>query len=325
MNKSQNIVITNFGENEMKVVQKLEEFRDLILPSQNSNTRRAYLRDFQLFRDFCNASDLPSLSANLDTAKTVITRYVEFLLSKQLTKGTIKRKLSAISFFYAIADLSSANPVSNSKLFKEYLRGRLNKLDEEQKQANAFKINNLDEFNKSVIGREMGLTLSEIRDAAIVNLAFDTMLRASNITQLRVSDLKFGNNLVFVRRSKTDQDGKGSYRFMSDQTELFCKKWIEKSKITEGFLFRKISKSERVGECLTYDGLLYIIKRIGKKIGLKITCHSTRVGAAVSLYESGEKEIEIMRHGGWKSIAMVARYTETAKLKIGGMAKLRSS
>lgn len=302
------------------VVKNLLEFRDDVLAYKNANTRTAYLSDFSLYQRFCDKFNYSSLSNDLDTSKKVFKHYLEYMIGAGLRKNTIKRKLSAISYFYGVAGL--VNPIQTSKVFKESVNSRLNGMVEQQKQANAFTLSDLDDFNEKL--DLASITLRQLRNAAIINVAFDSLLRASNIISLTVDDLTLGENLVFVKRSKTDQAGIGSYRYVSDFSENLCKEWLKRSGVSEGYVFRNMRKSgTHLGGQISYKGLLKIFKEVGASVGKSITCHSSRVGAAVALYENGEREIEIMRNGGWKDIKMVDRYTQAAKMKTSAMQKLR--
>ncbi len=310
----------HLGDTTELVIKNLVEFRDDVLGQKNVNTRKAYLCDFGLFQRFCEKHHYSSLSNNLDNTKKVLKHYLEEMISRGLRKSTIHRKLSAISYFYAVAGL--ANPINTSRIFREFISNALNRVDGSQRQANAFTLSDLEKFNLCL--DLSSLSLRELRNATIINLAFDSLLRASNIIDLTVDDLRLGENLVFVKRSKTDQAGIGSFRYISNFTENLCREWLKKSNITEGYVFRNMRKSGlHIGPRLSYKGLLKIFKQVGFEVGKSITCHSTRVGAAVSLYENGENEIEIMRNGGWRDIKMVDRYTQAAKMKTSAMSKLR--
>lgn len=305
-----------------QIVKRLEEFRDEILEHKNDNTRKAYVSDFALYKRFCEEAGYPTLSSDISTGIKSLKNYVRHLAENGYKKGSIKRKLSSISYFIDVAEIY--NPIKSSKLFKEFVKTIINskKYRTTTKQAPAFKLEKLNEFNQIEVK-----TIIEIRNSAIINLAFDTMLRASNIIDLEYSDL-YGqeDNVVFVRFSKTDQSGEGSYHYISDFTKEACDRWVKAAGIKSGKLFRSVKKNGKVREYgLSYHGLLKIIKCIGKKVGIDITCHSSRVGAAVSMFENDISELEIMRHGHWKSTAMVSRYTKKSKLKISGIAELRDN
>ena len=63
-----------------------------------------------------------------------------------------------------------------------------------------------------------GRALAGLRDAAILAIASDALLRTSEIAALDVSDLDAAENTVTVKRSKTDQDGAGAALFIGPPT-----------------------------------------------------------------------------------------------------------
>ena len=56
----------------------------------------------------------------------------------------------------------------------------------------------------------------------------------------------------------------------------------------------------------------------------EVSGHSTRIGKAQDCVAAGIGIAAIMRDGGWKSEAMVARYTEHLQLEQSASARLRS-
>ncbi len=54
----------------------------------------------------------------------------------------------------------------------------------------------------------------------------------------------------------------------------------------------------------------------------KISGHSTRVGAAQDLRDSGMTLVELMNSGGWKDAKMPARYSRKQGANRSGMAKM---
>ena len=52
--------------------------------------------------------------------------------------------------------------------------------------------------------------LAGLRDAALIAVASDALLRVSELAELEVGDIDFGTGTVTVRKSKTDQEGEGA-------------------------------------------------------------------------------------------------------------------
>ena len=144
------------------------------------------------------------------------------------------------------------------------------------------------------------------RDTSLLLVMRWSMLRPSEAADLRWGDLDKKRGLLCVRRSKTDQEGKGAWFNLPDQCWhslddlwLYRRGWarLPESRV---FLLSATSVSRR-------------IRLLGIQSGMSgISGHSLRRGMAVDLVHRGESIPEIMAAGRWKSPEMVARYTEEA-------------
>jgi site-specific recombinase XerD len=83
------------------------------------------------------------------------------------------------------------------------------------------------------------------------------------------------------------------------------------------FLFCPIYQGRPVHRELNSVTVLRAIQRGAARAGLEhcgeFRGHSLRVGAAQELLCSGHDTVAIMRAGGWKSVATLARYLEYAE------------
>ena len=79
-----------------------------------------------------------------------------------------------------------------------------------------------------------------LRDAAIILTMSDCMLRISEASALNTADVQVGpdgSGAVRIRRSKTDQQGKGTTLFIGTLTVDAINDWVECAGIKEGALF----------------------------------------------------------------------------------------
>ena len=169
-------------------------------------------------------------------------------------------------------------------------------------------------------------TLAGLRDAAIVAVASDALLRVSEVEALDVADVDLGEQTVLVRRSKTDQEGAGVLQFLGDPTLARVRVWLEGSGLAEGALFRAVHRSGRVqAGRLTERGIRRIIAHRAREAGLegRISGHSLRVGSAQSLAMSGASLVEMQIDGRWRSPAMPGLYAQGQLAKQGATARLR--
>ena len=118
------------------------------------------------------------------------------------------------------------------------------------------------------------------RDAALVAVMSDGLLRVSEAAALDLADLNLEDQALAIRRSKTDQEGAGAVVYTGRPTLERLKAWIQAAGITEGALFRRVGKSGKVGGRLTVRSLRRIIQARARAAGIggRVSGHSLRVG-----------------------------------------------
>lgn len=82
-----------------------------------------------------------------------------------------------------------------------------------------------------------------LRDKALLLLAYDSMYRRSELIALRVEDMELvaqDGVCIFLRKSKTDQQGSGKFIHLSNETIKSIEDWLTAAKITSGFILRGI-------------------------------------------------------------------------------------
>lgn len=84
----------------------------------------------------------------------------------------------------------------------------------------------------------------ELRDRALVAVAYSALLRRSELVALELRDLERdpndGSATIMIRRSKTDQQGGGEARFLAPYVVGLLDAWFLTAGIREGALFRGI-------------------------------------------------------------------------------------
>ena len=172
-------------------------------------------------------------------------------------------------------------------------------------------------------------TLAGLRDAAIVALASDAMLRVSEIAAIDVADLTHledGAGLLRIRASKTDQEGRGAVAFLGAPTMRRVRAWSDAAGHTTGALFRRVRRNNVVGDAnISARAVRTIIARRAADAGVegRISGHSLRVGAAQSLAAAGASVVEMQIAGRWESVTMPGRYASGQFAARGAVAKFR--
>jgi site-specific recombinase XerD len=328
-----------------KVIGNLTEYRDHVAGLKNANTLRAYNADFADYLRFCHEHDLVSMSEDWQITKGSVKGFFDFLMWRKkgtrttltseerstftsqdiqamtLKRASITRKLAAIRYFIGIAELD--DPYIKSKLLREYVSNSLNRYKPEyQDQATPLTLELVDELEHLL----PATTLLNIRDLMLVNVGFDTLLRASNLTMIDINHLRLDIKSIFVPSSKTDKTGKGSLVYIGEKSISLIKLWLEKSGVVDGKLFRALTpkKLNVKSDGLSYKGMYHAYKRLGVRLNIDgLSCHSTRVGAVVSQTERNVSIKKIIQSGQWKSERMAIRYGEKANVNKGGMSDIR--
>ena len=182
-----------------------------------------------------------------------------------------------------------------------------------------------DPWNKGrPVGARVALTPQEItlvrrhlakqtspHDLCLFTLAIDSMLRASDLLQLRVGDVCSPDGKVRqsfrLRQKKTQQ---GVEPVLTDTAQAALKKWLKTSeKQSTHFLFTRSKPSQ--GQPITVGFYRTLIKQWVRAIGLRphdYSAHSLRRSKAIYLYQSGVRVEIISRLLGHSSPASTLYY-----------------
>lgn len=301
-------------------------------PAYSANTHRARMVDLTLFFGWCQrATVLPH------SIERVIGRFVTDLgIGDQVQAPTHKpasiiRAISSLSFaFHHSPTLLAASPTDPTKSAPVKLALKTLKQQRSQRQTQAGALNWI---HLETALAEMGNSLRDVRDRAMVMLAYDTLCRRSEVAALMVTDLEvhtgadavLTHGTCLLRESKTDQLGAGEEKYLSPFTVELVQDWLTAAGIETGALFRGVDNAGRINERISPEAVHRALKRVAGIAGLdmtRISGHSCRVGATQDMAAADMDLALIMRAGNWKSPAMPAKYAAKLMARRGGMAKL---
>ena len=174
-----------------------------------------------------------------------------------------------------------------------------------------------------------GDSVAGLRDAALLRVMSDGLLRISEASALQVADVEAtaDGGAVTIRASKTDQMGDGAVRFLGAPTVAAVQRYLDAAGITDGPLFRRIRKGAQVtADRLGADSIRAIVrKRAAAVDGItgRIGGHSLRVGSARELAADGASLVELQQAGGWRSPTTPAVYVRRESATRGPVARRR--
>jgi len=276
----------------------LEDFLNYLSFEKNYsvNTIRGYRKDLEEFLKFLEAQKIESL----ESVKPFHLRYyLLFLKREKREPTTIARKLSSIRSFFKYllkqkkVKKNLVNYLSNPKISKKL------PLVPTEEEINNF-IDNLEE------GRNEFL---DLRDRALLEIAYGCGLRVSEIANLTLDQINFGLQIIRIvgkgKKERIVPFGKKAFKALKDYLEI------------RDFLLSKLNKKTTYvflnlrGERLTERGIRYVIKERGKKQGLfYLHPHTLRHAFATHLLNAGVDLRSIQEMLGHSSLTTTEVYTK---------------
>lgn len=276
------------------------------------NTIRTYGAGIRSFVAWC---DEAGIAYSLPVEPRTLAAYVDDIAAK-MKPATVSTYVHAINRMHRDLDLPLPAGAGVVQLALKRARRAAAAKGIRQKQAAPMRRADIE---RALAG--MGDSLADLRDAALICLAYDTLCRASELVAFNVSDVRREGTRAsaYVARSKTDQEGEGDFRFVSLDTLARVQAWADAARLdADGPLFVPLSHAA-MGERISPRDVSRIYQR---RVGKSFSAHSTRVGSAVEQREVGVSTGHIAQAGGWKGDAMPARYTRQAAAQESGAAIL---
>lgn len=148
------------------------------------------------------------------------------------------------------------------------------------------------------------------RNAAMIALLYDGMLRASELCRLTLTDLEIARLRCLVR----GKGGKREFVRFGPETAERLQGWLQVRpgvvKAGEEALFVAVG-GNTPGCQLTSSGLRVIIRRLGERAGVApISPHAFRRGSVVAQLMAGASSRYVQINGRWDNIAEVERYSQ---------------
>jgi integrase len=291
----------------------IECVRDGLQDALSEATRRAYQSDWRLFTAWCQSRGTIALPAH----RATVAAYLRHLEGQGRRVSTIGRALASISEGHKAGGHESPR---SSVIVRKTLQAIRRRVGVAPRQ----KLPVLAEDLRRMVSA-LGSDLQGLRDRALLLVGFAGAFRRSELVSLDLGDVAFTHEglEVTLRRSKTDQEAEGrKVGLPYGSTAKVCpvralRVWLEAADITNGRVFRSVSRDAKVGAAASDRAVARAVKRAARLAGLdsaQFSGHSLRAGLATAAAKAGKSERAIMRQTGHRSVAMVRRYIREADL-----------
>lgn len=267
---------------------------ELIQSSESNATIKAKRADLKIFNEWLTEQDNQTIHA---------TTIILFITAQKLagkSYATLQRYKSHVLQHF---DVDFAN---NEKLaLKRLMLSIAKSVGTKQKQAHALTV---DEIKRLIMCCDR--SAKGLRNRAMLSIGFSCALRVSEITALKVRDLKRLNEsqgTLFISHSKTDQVGAG-YTIKFEQGEH-----VQAIDAIEAH----VKKAGLEGDGLLFDitplRFWQIIKELSLKAGIAgVSCHSLRSGFITCAAGAGKTLDKIKAISRHKSTDILLCYIRDA-------------
>ena len=160
----------------------------------------------------------------------------------------------------------------------------------------------------------------------MLSLGYDFLARRSELVAPRTTDLEFTKDRALkgmIRKSKTDQYGRGRLVFDSERSAKLLRAWFRKRPKEIEPVFCAISHGNCLDRPICDRNVNEIIKKSVVKVkqcerpnDLEVSERSLRFGVAQDLLIKSYDLAAIMRAGGWSNAQTVSKYVRFSQHNI---------
>lgn len=258
-----------------------EHAKELIQSSESKATIKAKRADLKIFNDWLAQQDNQAINA---------ATIIQFITAQKMagkSYSTLQRYKSHVLQYFDV-DFSNIEKQAIKRLMLSIAKT----VGTKQKQAHALTV---DEIKRLILCCDK--SAKGLRNRAMLSIGFSCALRVSEITALRVGDLKRLNEsqgTLFISHSKTDKTGKG-YTIKFEQGEH-----LQPIDAIEAHAKKSVIKGDALLFDITPLRFWQVMKELAAKAGIDgVSCHSLRSGfitCAAGAGKSLDKIKAISRH-----------------------------
>lgn len=282
--------ISNKAKKKDRILKEVpEEYKDLLIRKRYSpNTLKVYINMFQSFLNYYSEKDIK------DITEDDIRKYQDYLVQKKkVSISTQNQAINSIKFYFEKVKDGDKMDIRIERPLKE------KKLPEIISENEVFKL--------------LKVT-TNVKHKAIITMLYSSGLRRSELINLRLKDLDYDKNIVFVRGGKGKKD---RTTILADNAILVLKKYLDLY-YPNYWLFEGVGRKQ-----YSSTSIVSILRKasIKSKLNKIVRPHMLRHSFATHLLEQGVDLRYIQSLLGHSSAKTTEIYTQ---VRSHSLAKIKS-
>ncbi|XFA99384.1 site-specific tyrosine recombinase XerD [Candidatus Izemoplasma sp. B36] len=272
-----------------------------ITKNLSKNTIDSYQRDLKEYISFLEKNY--KFRRYDQVEKKHIDNFIKSLARKKISPKSVTRKISSIHSFHRY--------LLEEKIVEKDVTVRIKKPVTPKTLPSVLNLDEIDKFIDASNG--LGKPL-DLRNRAMVELAYGSGLRVSELLDLNISDLHLNMSLVNI----TGKGNKERIVPLGEESIIAIRKYLVDARPLLKPKHREILFLNKKGEKLSRIGFYKVIKNIALKAGIKkkMSPHTLRHSFATHLLENGANLRSVQDLLGHEDILTTEIYTHVTKKHI---------
>ncbi len=265
------------------------------------NTIISYQRDLEEYLDFIETNY--EIKNPNQIEKKHVDNYIRSCTRKKVSPKTITRKISSIHSFHKY--------LLSEKIVDRDIIAKVKKPVTPKTLPTVLNMVEIERFIDASNGSGKAL---DLRNRAMVELAYGSGLRVSELLDLEISDLHLNMNLINI----TGKGNKERIVPLGEESVFALRKYIVDARPKLNPRQKEILFLNRSGEKMSRIGFYKIIQTIADKAGIdkKMSPHALRHSFATHLLENGANLRSVQELLGHEDIMTTEIYTHVTKKHI---------
>jgi site-specific recombinase XerD len=278
------------------------------------NTKETYKAQAKAFSEWCSAVGARMAEGEAVPAE-LVALHIAHLRERGAKFATVRARVAMLSKWHKVQGLPSPTEVQS---VKDAVKGYEASLADAAKLEGAVEL--LPTKSRALLRKHLveivesidTSTLQGLRDRALLLLGWAGCFRVSELVTLRTEHIAYHAEGMVATAYATKTGKNVEKKISCEEDAGLCpvralRAWLDAAGITEGLVFRNVTKGGTIGDGLTRFGFAAIVKKRTASLPAgKWSCHSLRSGYATQHYRDGEvAEAYIRKQGGWAATSGV--------------------